>query len=355
MVICLHVALHSAGFLSFRCFKTPHIGLLDIPYASSEDLPIQWKQNLHLPVMSRKRPLLQQQSSLSKSFKPSLANRKFLQLTDHLNELMQFCDPKIIVEHCSSLMASDIHNITVFPTEYVKKLKNYNHTPSLLRILSSFWTWSDHSVLRVLLKFDSKAISLLDEYDSQINLVKPLYSYPLPPPSSYMIPNDNSTHTILAIKCAQQYYQCLLKHVFEVRSKITNKFDITPHSLQLIATKNSSTVLYWLIPKSVVALISTKALEYSSALHEEEILEVCIFPGLRITTKAINLSGPLAFLSPTMLSSKEVHKFTYTYVATQLCLNIIYIHSHTIYAQTIFILYVNCLLYRTLQNMNQLL
>lgn len=304
MYLCL--ALHCAGFSPLRGFKAPGIGLPDIPHLSSRDSPIQGNQDLDLPLKSRKRPFSQQQSSSSKCFKPSVVNREFLQLTDHLNELMQFCDPKMITEHCSSLMASDVHNITVFPTDYVNMLQNYSHTPSLLRILSSFWTWSDHSVLRALLKSDSEAISLLDEYDLQTDLSQHLSSFPLPPPSSCMIPSDSSTHTVLAVKCAKQYYQCLLRHVFEVRSQMTEKFDITPHSLQLLATKSSSTVLYWLIPKSVVALITTKVLEYSSVLYAVGILEVSIFPGTRITTKAINLSGPLALLSPTTLSDKKV-------------------------------------------------
>ena len=303
----VHVALNCAGFPTLISFKAPLVGLPDVPLPSSESTYLQEKQDSSIPTVSRKRPLSEQLSSSSKYFKPSMINKEFLQLTDHLNELMQFCDPRMITEHCSSLMASDIHNITVFPTEYVKKLQNYDHTPSLLRILSSFWTWSDHSVLRTLLQYDSEAVSLLDEYDVQMDMSQPLASYPLAPPSPCMVPSDTGTHTVLAVKCAQQYYQCLLKHVFEVRSYMIEKFDITPHALQLLATKNSSTVLYCLIPKSVVALISTKVLEYTSVLYMLGILEVSIFPGTRITTKVPNISGPLAFLSPTRLPGKKVY------------------------------------------------
>ena len=171
------------------------------------------------------------------------------------------------------------------------QLHSYNHTPSLLRMLSSFWTWSDSSVLRVLLKSNSEAVSLLDKFDAQTDLSQQLACYPLPSPSSCMASSDDSTHTVLAIKCAQQYYQCLLKHVFAVRSQMIEKFEIIPHSLQLLATKNSSTILYWLIPKSMVALISAKVVEYGSVLYAEGILEVSIFPGTRITTQAVNLSG----------------------------------------------------------------
>ena len=79
---------------------------------------MQENKDLDMAPRSRKRP----ESSASKYLKPSVVNREFLQFTDQLNELMQFCDPEMIMEHCSSLMASDVHNIPVFPTEFVKKL-----------------------------------------------------------------------------------------------------------------------------------------------------------------------------------------------------------------------------------------
>ena len=303
----VYIALHSTGFLPFRSFNAPLTGLPETPHPFNRyKLAQEKKDEAALKPRSRKRPSAQVESTAGKYFKPSVINKEFLQLVDQLNELMQFCDPEMIVEHCSTLMASDIHNITVFPTEYVNKLQNYNHTPSLLRILSSFWTWSDSSVLKVLLRSDSEALKLLDKFDVQTDPSQRLVSYPLPSPSPCLAPNDSSTHTVLAVKCAQQYYQCLLKHVFEVRTQMTKTFEITEHSLQLLATKSSSTILYWLIPKSVVALISAKTLEYSSVLYAAGILEVSIFPGARISTQAASLSGPLVFLSSTTLSESKV-------------------------------------------------
>ncbi|XP_065910032.1 uncharacterized protein [Dysidea avara] len=254
-------------------------------------------------VKSRKRRLSPQPSDCIKYFKCSAVSKEFLKLTDKLNDLMKSCDPKMIIDQCSSLMASDIHNISVFPDEFIKNLQRYNHTPSLLKILSSFWTWSDHSILRTLLRDNDEALKLLDEYDSQLDPLQNLSSYLLPSPSPCMTPCDGSTHTVMAIKCAQQYHQCHLKHVFDVRSLIINKCDITPHCPQLLATNTGSTVLYWLIPKSVAGLISGRVVEYSSVFYDDGILEVSIFPGTRITTNVANLTGPLVFLSSLLTSS----------------------------------------------------
>ena len=289
-------ALHSADFSSFKSVK---------PLSIDDSGSLQGMQGSILATKSRKRRLSPQQQSgrSSKYLKSSTINQEFLQLTDQLDELMQFCDPEMITKHCSTLMASEVHDITVFPTEYVKKLQNYNHTPSLLRILSSFWNWSNHSILRVLLKSNNETLKLLDDYDSQSDPQLQLVSYPLALPSPYIMPSDNGTHTVLAVRYAQEYYQCLLKHVFEVQSQLIETCDITRHSLQLLAAKSSSTILYWLIPKSIIALISIKVLEYNSLLHSKGILEVSILPGIRITMKALNVAGALAFLS----SEKKVN------------------------------------------------
>ncbi|XP_065910152.1 uncharacterized protein [Dysidea avara] len=249
-------------------------------------------------IKSRKRQLSLELSYNAKHIKCSIVSKEFLKLVDKLNEVLKSCDPKMIIDQCSSLMASDIHNISVFPDEFIKNLQRYNYTPSLLKILGSFWTWSDHSILRTLLRDNDEALKLLDEYDSQLDPLQKISSYPLPPPSPCMTPCDGSTHTVMAIKCAQQYHQCHLKNVFDVRSSIISKCDITPHCPQLLATNAGSTVLYWLIPKSVAKLIGTKLLECSTSFYDVGILEVSIFPGTRITTNTVNLASPLAFLSP---------------------------------------------------------
>ena len=124
-----------------------------------------------------------------------------------------------------------------------------------------------------------------------------------------MVPNDGSTHTVMAVKCAQEYYQCLLKHVLELQLCLIETCDLTPHSLQLLAAKSSSTILYYLIPKSIMTLISTKVLEYSSLLHDKGILEVSVFPGIRITMQALNVVGPLAFLLSSATKEKKVINF----------------------------------------------
>jgi len=239
------------------------------------------------PLMFRK----SSEPSSTKYFKSSTVIEEFFKLVSKLNELLKDCDPKKIIGRCSNLMASDVCDISLFPAEFIKSLQRYNHTPLLLQVLSSFWTWSDHSILRTLLEFDDEALKLLDEYESQLDPLQQLSSYPLPPAAPCMTLCYGSTHTILAVKFVQQYHQCLLKHVFDVRSSIVNKCDITPHCLQLLATMSGSTVLYWLIPKSVATMIGCKVLENRNAFYHEGILEVFLLPQTIISTGIVSLSA----------------------------------------------------------------
>ena len=54
--------------------------------------------------------------------------------------------------------------------------------------------------------------------------------------------------------------------------------------------------MYWMIPKTVVRLISAKVIEHSSYFGSQGVVEIDIFPGIKIETKPSNL-GPLGFLS----------------------------------------------------------
>ena len=284
--ISLFVALNAMKILSSRQSLSS-----DTTDPSVSGDIIQNESTVDVPLKSSKGQLSSQPNTI-KYFKCATVSEEFHKLLDKLNELLKHCDPKIIIEHCSNLMASDVCDISLFPTEFIKSLQRYNHTPLLLKVLNSFWTWSNHSILRTLLEFDDEALKQLDEYESQLDPLQQLSSYPLPPPAPCITPCDGSTHTVLAVKCAQQYHQCLLKHVFVVRSLIVNKCDITPHCLQLLTIEGDqiSTVLRWLIPKSVVTLIGAKVLENRKAFYHEGILEVFILPRTVITTGTVSFS-----------------------------------------------------------------
>ena len=160
-----------------------------------------------------------------------------------------------------------------------------------------YFTWSDHSTLRVLGSASNDAIKLLDEFDFQLNCTELIASYPIPHLSSDMIPNDpTGTHTVLAIRCDQELYNCTLQYVYDVKSVMVEKCDITPHCLQLLAVRPNPTIIYWTIPKCVVELISSKVPVHSDYLYSKGVLEVLVYPEPLLATSDDVRIGSLAFV-----------------------------------------------------------
>ena len=81
---------------------------------------------------------------------------EFSYFAEQITELLQSHDPKVIVEQCETIMASDHdhHGINIsFFHNQIEQLKYYNHTALLLQELSYLWSWNNHSMLRVLVEF----------------------------------------------------------------------------------------------------------------------------------------------------------------------------------------------------------
>ena len=227
----------------------------------------------------------------------------FLYLIDQVNKLLQTYKFEL-VELCDSLKASDVHNINLFPADYMKELSKCD---GMLMKLSSYFTWSNHSVLKALAGCSSEAVKLLDEFDSKLDPLQSVTSYPIPCLYSNMIPSDTSTYTILAVRCKVELYECSLQYVYDVQSVMIEKCDITQHCLQLLAVRSDPTILYWIIPKCVVDLINTNVPLHSEYLYSRGILEVLVYPDLLLATGDDVCYGSLAFEYEKQSFSKKVY------------------------------------------------
>ena len=241
----------------------------------------------------------------------------FLHLIDQVRELLQNYRPKII-KQCKSLRASDVHKINLFSEDQIKELSEYYNVLLKLRPL---FTWSNHSVLKALAGCSSKASKLLDKFESKLDPLQLITSYPIPCLSSNMIPTDTSTYTILAVRCDKELYQCTLQYVYDVQSAMIKKCDITQHCLQLLAVRSDPTILYWTIPKCVVDLINTNIPLHSDYLYSREILEVLVYPDLLLTIGDDVCYGLLVFECSNHLDEEEV-----AYIYAHTCMHI-YVHK----------------------------
>ena len=226
---------------------------------------------------------------------PSSLYILFLKVIDHIEDILQLCDLDLLAETCKSLMASERHGINLFTGTFIDNLQKYNSTVSLLRHLSCLFTWSDHSILRALINFNSKAVDLLDEYDSLLDPFNIIVSYPIPDFSQNMIPSETSEYTLLAVVCNREPWQCSLQYVLNIKFYVVEKCDITQHCLQLLAFKSNPTIFYWTIPKCVVELIKNNVLDHSEYLYSQGILEVVVYPKQSIATADDIIVGSLAF------------------------------------------------------------
>ena len=138
-------------------------------------------------------------------------------------------------------MASHAQNIPLFSNvEYLHSLKECKLAPAILQKLSPFFTWSDHSVLTAAVKAcnNSKAARLLQQFHAHVDLSLPITEYPVPQPIPSMAPYDTSMQTVLAIKLNIELSKFYLQQVLELRYSIQKNFQITEHSLQLMAAKS---------------------------------------------------------------------------------------------------------------------
>ena len=143
----------------------------------------------------------------------------FLCLIDHIAKVLQ-SDTLELIQCCENLKASNVHRINLFSADQIKdlELSGFSKTSLLLLKLSPYFTWSNHSILRTLVSCSSKAVKLLDEFESKIDLLQPITSCPIPCFSTDMIPSDTSTYTILAVRCKVELYESSLQYVYDVQS-----------------------------------------------------------------------------------------------------------------------------------------
>ena len=236
-------------------------------------------------------------------------NFYFFNLIDRIAQLLRFYQLKL-VRLCETLKASEVYDINLFSVTQIKELGECNNTVLLFVKLSTLITWSNHSILRELASCCHEAVKLLDEFDSKVNADQQITSLPIPNLSRNMIPSDTSTYTILAVRCKVELYKCSLQYVYDVRSVMIEKCDITQHCLQLLAVRGDPTILYWTIPKCVVDLINTNVPLHSEYLYSRGLLEVLVYPNLLLTTSDDVCYGSLAFECGNQSFSEKVCIYT---------------------------------------------
>ena len=241
-------------------------------------------------VLSRK-PHVYQSSIMSllvyplhyvKHINPSEVESEFLYITGHVIELLSHCHPVLLKERCRQLMASEIHKIKLFPNDYIERLRNLETSLAILKMLSVFWSWSNHSILSYLAEFSELAVTLLEEFDSRMMLSCSIVHYPCV--STPVTPCDGKNYTILTLK-GKNNLKISLKLVYDTQSALIEKCDITQHALQLVAIQKDPIELQWMIPFSLVDLINKNVNHNLQYFATKGITDILLHPDAKYCIK----------------------------------------------------------------------
>lgn len=216
--------------------------------------------------------------------KPSEVEKEFQYVSRHVVELLNCCHPTLLIKWCENLMASEMHKIKLLHQYSMNKLKKLRTTSAVLKVMSLFWSWSNHSILAFLAQFSEIATNLLKDFDSKLHLNSSIAEYPILPPVSSVIPYNNNSYTILTVKCDNVRLQLSLQQVYDIQSTLIEKCEITEHALQLLAVQSTPLpLLQWMIPKLVVTLIGVKIKCHQEYFATKGITEILIHPNIKHT------------------------------------------------------------------------
>ena len=201
-------------------------------------------------------------------------------MIDKISTQLHTVDIKVLAYKCSTLMASDIHNIKLFTGSFIKKLFQCSHSSLLKIYLLPFITWLDNTILIELatayervdvLKLVYKFIHIIDDAES-------ITSYPIPKFSQLIIPLDDSEYTIVAVETFQNSSELYLKDVKDVNEYLKTHWELTAHSLQLVAIDYHCNFMYWMIPKQVQHLVQNRLNQGQHDLWNKGILQITLLP-----------------------------------------------------------------------------
>ena len=247
------------------------------------------------PKLSQRRSSFCQLRCL-KHLRPSTVERVFQYTVRHVIELLSCCDPILLIKWCENLMASNTHQIKLFTANFIDKFRQLKTSPAILRMLSHYWAWSNYSILKVLAQFSKLALDMLEEFDARVNTMLPITEYPISSLAVSMFPYDTSCYTELIFECDQKLNHSL-QLVFDMQSLITENCDITQHVLLLLAVDSNPTRLYWMIPKSVVTIVSTRLIQCSQLLFSKGIMRIFIYPSTVHILNTAKTVWPYMFLN----------------------------------------------------------
>ena len=196
----------------------------------------------------------------------------------------------LLAKKCSTLMASSVHHIPLFTSEFINKLIGCTYPVVFKIYLSYYMSWFDYSLLKRLIEFSSnkEASEWLNWFVSLIDYRKPVRSCGIPEVSQLIIPMDNSQHSLLAAMHIKSIDELTLQDVLDTKGSIMSILEISDYAIQLSAIHKGSSCMYWLIPSTIRPLIVDKLKQNQLKLFNKEYVFVKLLDMLCIQQSNFN-------------------------------------------------------------------
>ena len=181
---------------------------------------------------------------------------------------------------CGTLMASDVHKIPLFSSDFMNKLFDCTH-PFLFKVyLLPYMSWFDYEMLIQLINFidNKESLKLVDRFVNSFDYSKQITSYHIPEFSQLVIPLDDSQYTMLATKHIDNINKLILEDVRNIEMLLIKKLEITDYAIQLVAKHSMSSCLYWLVPNQIRPLVEDNLNKGELKLWGEGIVLVTLLP-----------------------------------------------------------------------------
>ena len=229
---------------------------------------------------------------------------RFLNLFIQIKQMLKDCNPQCLLEALKKLRAytrTEIHSkiIPLLSSDFLEEFKN-NNSEEVLRRSAFLWSWNNNSILRALLEACNcqTGIKMLDEFECQIDTNQPMELFPIPRPSAKMTPSSSSAYTVLSIRCEYDQNELTsLQYVNDVAKIMIEKFGFSQHSLQLLATRTSPLMLYWVIPKIIMPFINKEVKNHLDFLKAKGFSEIAIYPSTILFSNSNLNHGSFALLA----------------------------------------------------------
>ena len=201
----------------------------------------------------------------------------FLDLVDKVIMQINTVD---VAKKLSTVMASDVHQISLFTPDFISKLINCV-SPLMFKVyMLPYMSWFDYSILKQManLSGNEEVVRIVEQFSDFLDYSKPVLSCDIPEFSQLVIPLGNCCYTILATKHIKSINKLSLKHLVDIKKLLIKKFEITEYAIQLAAIHIEFCCFYWLIPIQIQLLIEDALNNAQLELWDNGIVLTALLP-----------------------------------------------------------------------------